>query len=423
MKLFNRKSLIALVVSNMIGTGIFATLGIQLEYVQSASMVLILWLLGGAYALCGAVVYGVCSKQYPRNGGECHFLSKLIHPSVGFSAGLISIFTGFAAPLAITAIACASYLENLLGIKPLVIAILLLLIIALIHSFYTRSGIKFHLIITVAKILALVFLVSLGTENILEPNVKYFNFDDGLVFNSTVAIAFIYTLYAYSGWNAASYVVEETGKKGQYVMFSLIAGTLLVTILYVLVNLAFLFSVPAESITGEIAIGHVFVSHMLSADFALGMDVIIGLMLLSSISGMLITGSRVVQKMFTDQGYKITTDKSILTLLGISIFILLSFSFNEILLYTGFTLTIFVGLVSSSLLVQWIKGKVGLLLIEKVCLIIFVIINVAIIIDLTIYEMSSSMISWLLIIVTTFLFFVRAPKIITHLFKSLLGVK
>jgi APA family basic amino acid/polyamine antiporter len=99
----------ALVVANIIGTGVFTSLGFQVRDLGSPFLILSVWLLGGVLALCGALAYGELSAMFPRSGGEYHLLSKIYHPAVGFCAGWTSATVGFAAPIALAAMAFAGY--------------------------------------------------------------------------------------------------------------------------------------------------------------------------------------------------------------------------------------------------------------------------------------------------------------------------
>src|SRR5215217_8686403 len=105
----------SIVIANIIGTGIFTSLGFQLADIQSGFPLLMLWIIGGIAALCGALCYGELSAALPRSGGEYHFLSKIYHPSVGFMAGFVSATVGFAAPVALAAMAFGHYFNGVFG--------------------------------------------------------------------------------------------------------------------------------------------------------------------------------------------------------------------------------------------------------------------------------------------------------------------
>ena len=109
----------ALVVANMVGTGIFTSLGFQVGEIPSRPAIMALWTLGGVLALCGALCYAELSAALPRSGGEYHFLGRIYHPAFGFMAGIVSIVVGFAAPVALSAMAFGAYLQGVFpAMKP-----------------------------------------------------------------------------------------------------------------------------------------------------------------------------------------------------------------------------------------------------------------------------------------------------------------
>ena len=115
MKKFDQKTAVSVVIANMVGTGVFTSLGFQLLDIQSVSLILLLWIVGGIIALCGALTYAELGAQLPRSGGEYHFLSQLYHPGLGFVSGWISITVGFAAPIALAAMTFGAYLSAAVG--------------------------------------------------------------------------------------------------------------------------------------------------------------------------------------------------------------------------------------------------------------------------------------------------------------------
>ena len=89
---------VSLVISSMIGTGVFTSLGYQLVDIQSVFAILMLWLIGGVISLFGALSYCELASALPKSGGEYYLLSRILHPSIGLSAGLVSATVGFSAP-------------------------------------------------------------------------------------------------------------------------------------------------------------------------------------------------------------------------------------------------------------------------------------------------------------------------------------
>ena len=99
----------AIVIANMVGTGVFTSLGYQVMGIKSIFALLMLWIVGGIMAFCGALSYSELGAAMPRSGGEYTYLSKIYHPSIGFLSGFASVFVGFAAPIALAAMALGGY--------------------------------------------------------------------------------------------------------------------------------------------------------------------------------------------------------------------------------------------------------------------------------------------------------------------------
>ena len=125
----------AFVIANMIGTGVFTSLGFQLLGTTNFFSLMLLWLLGGIIALCGALVYGELGAVMPRSGGEYHYLREIYHPLLGFMSGWASLIVGFAAPVALACMALSTYLHKMFpAFNPLVTAITVLTAVTLIHA-------------------------------------------------------------------------------------------------------------------------------------------------------------------------------------------------------------------------------------------------------------------------------------------------
>ena len=123
----------SLVVSSMIGTGVFTSLGYQLNDIQSGFSILMLWLTGGVISLFGALCYSELGAALPKSGGEYHLLSRILHPSIGLSAGIVSATVGFSAPAVIAAIALANYLKPVFPIINEKFFAIIVILLSLIH--------------------------------------------------------------------------------------------------------------------------------------------------------------------------------------------------------------------------------------------------------------------------------------------------
>lgn len=302
--LFSQRTAITLVIANMVGTGVFTSLGFQLLDIQHPGIILLLWLIGGIVALCGALCYAELGAALPRSGGEYSFLSRIYHPAAGFISGWVSVTVGFSAPTAAAAITAATYLRSIfpdLAVVPTSIA--LVAAIGAVH-FGSRGGSSaFQQTFTAIKILlifafmALVW-VQVETLQILEwvPQVA----DLGLIGSGGFAVALIYVNYAYTGWNAATYLSGEVRDPTRNLPRILIIGTATVTALYLALHITFLSVAPMEAMAGKVEIGYVVADYAFGPTGAALIGGMLGILLVSTVSAMLLAGPRALQVMGQD---------------------------------------------------------------------------------------------------------------------------
>ena len=351
----------AIVIANMIGTGVFTTLGFQLESVQSTGSIVLLWSLGGIIALMGAFSYAEIGTHLPKSGGEYHFLSQTIHPIIGYLSGWVSLTVGFAAPIALAAMAMGAYLGKFTGISGTWIAVITILILSIIHSFNLKSSSFFQGFFTVLKLLLLFGMVIIGywilPKNVVTQLEPQWQQD---VFKPSFAITLIYVTYAYSGWNAAAYIVGEIRKPNINLPRALIGGTLLVSVLYVFLQLAFLRQAPVEALVSKVEVGQIVAEYMFGQEAGRWVSYIIGFLLISSISAMIWVGPRISRAMAEDYAFWRFLQKdnkagipvrAIWFQSAISIILILSGKFETVLLYSGFILQIFTTITVASLFV------------------------------------------------------------------------
>ena len=142
----------SIVIANIIGTGIFTSLGFQLVDIQSGFPLLMLWIIGGIAAFCGALCYGELSAALPRSGGEYHFLSKIYHPALGFMAGFVSATVGFAAPIALAAMAFGKYFVGVFGVgSPMLLSFVVVWAVTVFHLGNLQVGSVFQNLSTTRK--------------------------------------------------------------------------------------------------------------------------------------------------------------------------------------------------------------------------------------------------------------------------------
>jgi len=340
---------IALVVANMIGTGAFTSLGFQLVDLKNLNSILILWVLGGVIALSGAFSYAEIGTQIQKSGGEYAFLSKLFHPLVGYLSGWISITVGFAAPIALSAIAFVAYFP-FVSLNPKLTSIILIGLITAIHTRSLSISSKFQNISTLLKVALILVLIIIGLSiGASSPNVATFegvNFTE--IISPAFAIALIYVSYSYSGWNAAAYIIEELQNPKKTLPIALIGGTLLVTVLYTLLQYVFLKHVPISELSGQLNVGTIAMSKILGDNYGSIFGLAISLLLVSAISAMIWVGSRVTSSIANDhkfwQYFKVEGNnlpkRALWFQFGISTLLIITGTFEQILIYCGILLTI-----------------------------------------------------------------------------------
>ncbi len=347
-----------LVVANMIGTGVFTSLGFQVVDIQSGFSLLFLWFVGGVFALCGALAYGELGAAMPRSGGEYHYLSKIYHPALGFLSGWLSVTVGFAAPLAAAAIALGRYFcriiwepENIPSFYPQAIALFVAIVISLLNTKDLKLASSFQQIFTLLKVLLIVVFIACGLLLATPQDISFLPSaaDPNLIFSAPFAISMVYVTYSYSGWNAAIYLASDIDQPAKNLPRSLLLGTAIVMVLYLLLNLVFLYSTPIDRLAGQLEIGYISGNQIFGAIGAKIMAFLISFGLISSISSMVLAGPRVTQAIGEDiPVFQILAKKNargipytaILFQLAIVIFFIITATFEFVITYLGFTLTL-----------------------------------------------------------------------------------
>jgi APA family basic amino acid/polyamine antiporter len=342
-----------LVVASMIGTGVFTTLGFQADAVPDGAALLLVWILGALVALCGALSYAELVAALPRSGGEYHLLSRIYHPVLGELAGFVSVTVGFAAPVALTAVALARYLGTVVAVEPLWTAIGVVVLVTALHGIDMELGRRFQVVATLAKVgFILVFCGIALAQGPVPGGLPVLPTADtpGAVLSTPFGLALIYVSYAYAGWNAAAYVVDEVQDPARTVPRALVQGTLLVAALYLLLNLAFLRTVPLDELRGTIEVGAVSARYVFGETGGDLLSLALSLLLVSSVSALVLTGPRVLQTMGRDiralrwlggLSRRGAPTRALLLQQGLAIAMILTDSFEGVLTFAGFTLSLF----------------------------------------------------------------------------------
>ena len=297
-KKFSLWTAIAVVVANMVGTGIFTSLGFQLLDIRSPFVLMMLWVVGGVTALCGALTYAELSARLPRSGGEYNFLSRTWHPSAGFVSGWISATVGFAAPIALASMTFGAYLAAAFpNVNQTFSASILVVGLTVLHCISRSASGGTQAIMTVLKVLLiLVFclIVALFTDQPQAITLVPQSGDQALMLSSAFAVSLIYVNYGYTGWNAATYITNEIDNPQKNLPVILISGTLIVMVLYLLLNYFFLYGASITAMEGKIEIGVIVAEQALGGEGGRIMGGILSLMLISTVSAMILAGPRVL---------------------------------------------------------------------------------------------------------------------------------
>lgn len=343
---FSKKRAMLLIVANSIGTGIFTTTGFALRDLQSPWLVLAVWCVGAIYSLLGVYSYATLHHKHPGSGGEYHFLSEGIHPALGIIAGFISVIAGFTAPLAAACIGFAVYLQRALPLPAsnLTIAIAILTLVFLIHFFSHKKGMQWHdqfVFLKIGFFVTLIALAFLVSDWRLPPVDFKFNI-------KSFANSFFWIAYAFSGWNAVYYIASEFLSDEKTVNQASYHGSLLVSLLYVLMNIPLLFGVNWEKLSGVPEVVAVFFELNTGFSVEQWMSALIAAGLLSTISAFLVIVPRIYSRMAEDKVlprfflFKAGEHprKAFVFQYVITLTCLYFASFEFILHYAGFALTI-----------------------------------------------------------------------------------
>lgn len=354
------KSLVALVISSMVGSGVFTTSGFSLAGLGSPWLVLAAWVVGAAVALCGAVAYGELAHRVRESGGEYVFLGRRLHPAAGYVAGWVSMLAGFTGAGAFAAAAFDQYAwpgtERPAWLPVGTLGAALIVVTTMANWLGISSGARLQNLIVAAK---LTLLVAFAGVAVFHPD-RWAGFAPLPAMESVDWLAFgtaiTWISLSYCGFNAAVYVAEEAEPGA--VPRSLWIGTLLVSGLYLLLNAIFVFGPPADAITGQPNVATIAAEAVAGPIVANLLRVAICLALASSVSASLMAGPRVGEKMATD-GYLprafasqlATPRRAILAQGGAMLLVLQTTQLQQLLSYLSVTLAITASMAVGTLLI------------------------------------------------------------------------
>jgi basic amino acid/polyamine antiporter, APA family len=370
-----------LVVANMVGTGIFTTSGFIIQQLGNSWALLVCWAVGGLFALTGALCYGELGARFPKSGGEYVFLRESFGELPGFLSGWVSLLVGFSAPIAAAAMAFAAYFLaggpgsqslglswniqglTVLNLSPVtVLAAGVIVAFALIHSHSLFLGSRIQNVLTLFKIALILVFVILGL-GVGRGTLAHFDAAPpvGTLFSGQFATSLVFITFTYSGWNAAAYLGGEISRPARHIPLALIGGTLLVMVLYLGLNLTFLYGLSAAEMKGVLAVGEKAAQALFGGCSSRIFSGAIALALLSLVSAMMMTGPRVYQAMARDglffsaikkrEGQGTTPGNAIRLQAGLALIMVFTATFENLLIFIGFTLSLFSLLAVAGLMV------------------------------------------------------------------------
>ena len=354
---FRFPTVTAVVIANMVGTGVFTSLGFQLMEIQSGFVILMLWAVGGLIAVCGAMTYAELGAAMPRSGGEYNFLARIYHPAAGFVSGWTSATIGFAGPTALAAITFAAYATSITpGESPAwlekLLAVGLVVILTAVHGGSRRNSGGIQVIFTILKV-AVILLFCLAVVLVIDAPqpIRFLPSagDGALLMSSAFAVSLIYVSYAYTGWNAATYLSSELENPQRTLPGILLTGTLVVTVLYVALNFVFMYAAPVDAMKGEVEVGYIAARSAFGDLGGKFTGLVLAMLLVSTVSAMTLAGPRVLQvigedfnalRMLARKNADGIPSNAIYVQSILAVIFILTSTFESILVFAGFTLAL-----------------------------------------------------------------------------------
>jgi APA family basic amino acid/polyamine antiporter len=370
----------ALVVSNMVGTGIFTSTGFMAGDLGSAGVILLAWFVGAMFALCGALCYSELAVNHPQSGGEYVYLSKAYGPTWGFMSGWVSFFAGFSAPVAAAALAFSDYLAHFFpaldssktaftlgsGDWTIRVGSAQLAACALIGAFTLLNCLRIEIVSRVQNSLTLIKVIVIGAfivAGIAIGTGDWSHFTTPAVRTSAAPlgaqflVSLLWVMVGYSGWNAATYVAEEVSEPERTLPRALAMGSITVALLYVGLNVTFIYATPLESMKGVLRVGALSASNLFGAGIASTFAALMALAIMSTVNAMVTAGPRVYYAMAQNRAFpafaahvspRSHTPVRAVVAQSVCSMLMTFTSFPQLVVFIGFTLTVFTALAVGS---------------------------------------------------------------------------
>ncbi|MBX7184017.1 MAG: APC family permease [Vicinamibacteria bacterium] len=372
------RSGIGLVVSNMVGAGVFISAGFMAQDL-TPGLILISWVLGALIAMSGARAYATVATWVPRSGGEYRYLSDLLHPALGCLAGWGSLLVGFSAPIAVDALAAGEFARTLgVPLSPAVFGAGMIVVLGFVHAMGRHASKHGHNLLFIGNGLLLAgFVITglfFGSNN--WPTWVPATASASTTFpKEAFARGLFFIAFAFSGWNAATYAASEFRDPKRDVPRALLIGCGLVAVLYLAVNWVFVanltpndFKVVFGYDESKVTLGHVILSRILGSTGGFIMSLLVLVAFVSAASAMTVVGPRVYASMAQD-GYLpaflrveegTVPVKAIVLQCIVALSILATHTLQQALANVGAILTLFAALVSVSIFRRALSRDAGL---------------------------------------------------------------
>ena len=360
----------ALVISNMIGAGIFATTGIMARDLGSGSLILACWSVGAVFAFAGALTYSELGINFPSSGGEYVYLTHAYGPEWGFMTGWVSFFAGFSAPIAAAALAFSDYLGHIfpavrtshtIGSGTLtlsfgtaqLVASSLIAAFTILNCFGVGRVAKVQNVLTATKVVVITGFVLIGFAS---GNGSWHHFSEPAARSSTISlpaqfiVSLLFVMFGYSGWNAATYVAEEVRRPERTLPAALATGTAIVAALYLALNTVLIYATPLDQMENEIAVGSLAASNLFGPNVAGLVSALMALSIVATVSAEVTIGPRVYYAMAKNRAFFRAAaavhprwHTPVVAILSQGLFAMLMTltPFPDLVIYIGFSLTLF----------------------------------------------------------------------------------
>jgi basic amino acid/polyamine antiporter, APA family len=363
----------------MIGTGIFTSTGFMAGDLGSAALILLAWIIGGAFALAGALAYSELGINFPSSGGEYIYLTAAYGPTWGFMTGWVSFFAGFSAPIAAAALAFSGYLGHFfpslqqsnatvigsgwLSVKlgsGQALAAALIAAFTILNCFGVARVAKVQVVLSAVKLIVIAAFIVLGFAvgagswgHFAEPAVR--TSANSLPVQFVVSL--LWVMVGYSGWNAATYVAEEIERPERTLPRAIAAGASIVAVLYLGLNLVFIYSTPLEKMKGVLAIGSLSAANLFGPGIAGVFSALMAAAIMSTVSAMVTIGPRVYYAMAKNRAFfpaaaevhpRWRTPVPAILSQGLCAMVMTLTPFPDLMIYIGMSLTFFTVLAVAS---------------------------------------------------------------------------